>query len=90
MKIFLRLFLSIAAFAATMVPTNTRAAAGDLYVIEYVTNTVFKFTRAGSKSTFTSDLFQPQSLAFDRRGNLFVTDLENCVPVPAEVAFRPA
>lgn len=80
MKIFLHLFLSIAAFAATIVPTNTRAAAGDLYVIEYVTNTVFKFTRAGSKSTFTSDLFQPQSLAFDRRGNVFVTDLENCVP----------
>ena len=80
MKIFLPLFLSIAVFAATMVPTNSGAAAGDLYVIEYITNTIFKFTRAGSKSTFTSDLFQPQSLAFDRQGNVFVTDLENCIP----------
>src|ERR1700730_881088 len=94
MKIVLGLFLSATAFVAPMVPTSTRAAAGDLYVNEYPTSTVFKFTRAGSKSTFTSSLFQPTALAFDRRGNLFVADLENCVPtsgggcVPPSNIFR--
>lgn len=80
MKLLLRLLLGIAALPAFMVPNSTQAAAGDLYVIEYPTNTIFKYTRTGTRSTFTSDLFQPQSLAFDRRGNVFVTDLENCVP----------
>lgn len=90
MKMLLGLVLSFVACAATMLPTNTRAAAGDLYVIEYITNTIFKYTRAGSKSTFTSALFQPQSLAFDRRGNLFVTDLESCLPTPGGGCVPPS
>ena len=80
MKTILRLLLGVVALSPFMIPNSVQAAAGDLYVIEYPTNTIFKYTRTGTRSTFTSDLFQPQALAFDRRGNVFVTDLENCVP----------
>jgi len=93
MKRFSHLIPTIAGLALLLAPVTTRAAAGDLYVIEYPTNTIFKFTRAGTKSTFTTDLFQPQALAFDRQGNVFVTDLENCVPtggscVPPSHVYR--
>src|SRR4051812_28125110 len=93
MKIFSHLILTIAGLALLLGPATMRAAPGDLYVIEYPSNTIFKFTRTGVKSTFTTDLFQPESLAFDRQGNLFVTDLENCVPtgdscVPPSHVYR--
>jgi hypothetical protein len=90
MKMALGLWLSAAAFAATMIPASTPAAPGDLYVVEYISNTVFKFTRGGSKSTFTSNLFQPESLGFDHRGNLFVADLENCFPTPDGNCIPPS
>ena len=91
MKMVLGLFLIV---AAIIIPTTMLAAPGDVYVIEYSSATIFKFTPTGSRTTFTSDLFQPQALAFDQSGNLFVTDLENCIPtigggcVPPSNIFR--
>ena len=88
MKIILVLLLSA---AASVIPTSTRAAAGDLYVIEYITNTVFKFTRAGSKSTFTSELVPTSGLAFDRRrGTSLLQIWKTVYPRPVAVHFRPA
>src|SRR5436190_2110234 len=50
------------------------AAAGDLYVSDSGSGTIFKFTPTGSKSTFASGLNTPHGLAFDANGNLFVGD----------------
>src|SRR5260221_14551684 len=70
----LQLLLSAAAFAAPLVPVSTLAAPGDLYVSDVGSGNIFKFTPAGSKSTFASGLSAPHGLAFDRNGNLFVGD----------------
>ena len=54
-------------------PTESRAAAGDIYEADYITSTIFKFTPAGAKTTFASVSF-PLGLAFDAAGNLFCVE----------------
>ena len=73
-RILLRLFLSAAALAAFFIPLNTHAAAGDLYMSDLDTGTIFKFSPDGTKSTFASGLNFPTGMAFDSSGNLFVAD----------------
>ena len=54
-------------------------AQGNLFVAEFGeinggpgTGRIYKFTPNGVRTTFASGLFEPQGLAFDRAGNLFV------------------
>ena len=51
------------------------SAPGDLYVVEG-SGVISKFTPTGAKSTFASGLDSPYGLAFDRTGNLFLSEVE--------------
>ena len=62
----------LAAFLAALLPLTTPAAPGDLYVADTGSNTVFRYTPAGAKTTFITGLNQPTGLAFDNKGNLYV------------------
>jgi sugar lactone lactonase YvrE len=70
----LHLLVTVTGLAAVLVPDRARAAPGDLYEADFSSNTIFKFTSAGTKSTFASGLSGPYGLAFDGSGNLFVAD----------------
>jgi Gluconolactonase len=65
------LVVAVAGLAAAFVPISVHAAAGDLYASEFNTNTVLKFTPAGTKTPFVTGLNGPRGLAFDGSGNLF-------------------
>src|SRR5205085_2277683 len=47
---------------------------GNLFVADRTSDTIFKFTPAGTESTFAAGLNGPVGLAFDSSGNLFVAD----------------
>src|SRR2546421_716703 len=68
------LFATIAGLTAGLLPINIFAAPGDLFESDQGSNTIFKFTPAGVKSTFASGLNMPVALAFDASGNLFEAD----------------
>jgi sugar lactone lactonase YvrE len=70
----LHLLVTVAGLAAVLVPDRARAAAGDLYEADFSSNTIFKFTPAGTESPFASGLNGPYGLAFDGSGNLFGAD----------------
>src|SRR5437868_5232624 len=70
----LHLLVTIAGLAAVLVPAKARAAVGDLYEADFSSNTIFKFTPAGTQSPFASGLNGPYGLAFDGSGNLFEAD----------------
>jgi sugar lactone lactonase YvrE len=57
-----------------LLPANARAAAGDLYVGDTGTNTLYRVSPAGTKTVVSSAVGAPISLAFDPSGNLFVKD----------------
>src|SRR5438132_128280 len=71
---FLHLLATVAGLAAALVPASARAAVGDLYEADFSSSTIFKFTPAGTTSTFASGLNGPYGLAFDGSGNLFEAD----------------
>ena len=73
-KMFLRLCLS-AIFAAPFIFSDVRAAPGDLYVSDFGSGTIFRFSPTGTRTTFASGLDAPAGLAFDKSGNLFVAEL---------------
>lgn len=57
---------------------TANAAPGDIYVADYGTRTIYRYTPDGSTRTvFTSELSSPEGLAFDSAGNLFVADTES-------------
>ena len=64
-------FLSFA-LLGTLIPQRLAAAAGDLYVID--ANLIVKYSPAGTKTTFASGLNSPSGLAFDSKGNVYVTE----------------
>lgn len=79
--------LIFAAFVASgvFIPGNARAAADDLYVIaiDYIELTIYKYAPDGTKTTFaagilvthhTSNSNISNSLAFDKAGNLYVSE----------------
>ena len=68
------LLVTVAGLAAALVPISVLALPGDLYEADYGSGTIFKFTPAGTKSTFASGLNYPNGLAFDGSGNLFEAD----------------
>jgi hypothetical protein len=63
---------ALAALLLPLLPTDCLGAPGDLYVSDSSTYKIFKFTPAGDRSEFASNLHQPRALAFDRKGNLFL------------------
>ena len=69
------LSLSIGAIAALLAPVTALATAGDIYETDGGSGTIFKFTPAGTKTTFASGLSSPAGLAFDGSGNLFESDI---------------
>ena len=73
-RILRYLFVTTAAVAVTLVPVNILAGPGDLYESDRGTNTIFKFTPGGTKTTFVSGLNAPIGLAFDSQANLFEAD----------------
>jgi hypothetical protein len=73
-KVLHYLLVSAAGVAVSLVPANVLAGAGDLYVSDLGTNSILKFTPAGTKSTFVSGLNNPEGLVFDAQGNLFEAD----------------
>ena len=70
----LHLLVTVAGLAAALVPASARAAVGDLYEADFSSGAIFKFTPAGTTSTFASGLNGPYGLAFDGSGNLFAAD----------------
>jgi sugar lactone lactonase YvrE len=68
------LLVTVAGLAAGLVPISARATPGDLYDTDNASNTIFKFTPDGTKSTFAAGLVAPRGLAFDGSGNLFEAD----------------
>jgi len=60
--------------AVALLPANILAGPGDLYVSDLGTNSILKFTPAGTESTFVSGLNNPEGLVFDAQGNLFEAD----------------
>jgi sugar lactone lactonase YvrE len=73
-KMFLRLCLSVI-FAAPFIFSDVHAAPGDLYVSDFGSGTIFRFSPVGTRTTFASGLDAPAGLAFDKSGNLFVAEL---------------
>ena len=71
---FRRFFSSLAALASLFVVGSTLAAPGDLYVSDVAGKQILKYTPDGTKSVFASGLDAVGPLAFDRAGNLFVTE----------------
>src|SRR5437899_91666 len=69
------LLATVAGLTTILLPISVLAAPGDLYEADRGTNTIFRFTPDGTKTTFISGLNQPFRLAFDSSGNLFVSEL---------------
>ena len=65
------LFVAVAALTAALLPVNILAAPDDLFVTDQGSNTIFKFTPVGGKSTFATGLGGPFGLAVDGFGNVF-------------------
>ena len=55
-------------------PISVFASPGDLYESDRGTNTIFRFTPGGTKSTFVTGLNAPIGLVFDGQGNLYEAD----------------
>lgn len=68
------LISAMAALTTLLIPSTSLSAPGDLYVVESP-GVISKFTPTGAKSTFGSGLNSPYGLAFDRAGNLFVSEV---------------
>ena len=66
--------VTVAGLATALLPFSVLAAPGDLYEADNSSNTIFKFTPDGTKSTFASGLSTPSAVAFDGSGNLFEAD----------------
>src|SRR5258706_4068157 len=54
---------------------SLRADPGDLYVVESSSAALLKIAPDGTKSVFGSGLDGPRGLAFDRAGNVFVSEI---------------
>jgi hypothetical protein len=50
------------------------SSAGDLFVTDIESQSIYEFTPGGAQSTFASGLYHPFGLAFDSAGDLFVSD----------------
>jgi sugar lactone lactonase YvrE len=77
---------SVVLLALVPISPNARASAGQLYSGGWDTHKVYRFSSSGVQSTFvTAPPTEPNakydSIAFDSKGNLFVSDTQNQVLV---------
>lgn len=68
------LLVIVSGLSTAFFPLPTLAGPGDLYESDRGTNTIFRFTAGGTKTTFASGLNAPMGLAFDTLGNLYEAD----------------
>ena len=61
--------------AQLMFTSSARAAAGDLFASESVTNSILAYSPDGTVRTFATGLDNPQGLTFDMIGNLYAADM---------------
>ena len=71
---------SVVLLALVSVSPNARASAGQLYSGGLNTHAVYRFSSSGVQSTFVTGPYA-DSIAFDSKGNLFVSDPQNKVLV---------
>lgn len=75
-----RSFIIALTLACTaLLPAQTHAAAGDLYVAASGSNAVVRFTPSGTGSGAASGLVNPVGLAFDAKGTLYVGQLNGTI-----------
>src|ERR1700704_507781 len=72
-----KLLLSLFALAAMLIPNALQAAPGDLYEADFTSGFVYKFAPDKTKTTFATGLTGPVGVAFDSKGNLFVSSGTN-------------
>jgi hypothetical protein len=65
------LLATVAGLTAALLPINILAMPGDLFEADQGSNTIFKFTPVGAKSTFATSLGGPFGMAVDAFGNVF-------------------
>src|SRR6266550_1921243 len=65
------LLATVAGLTAALLPINSLAAPGDLFETDQGSNTIFRFTPVGAKTTFATGLGGPFGLAIDGFGNVF-------------------
>src|SRR5436305_1247397 len=68
------LLATIASVATVLLPMCAFAAPQILFESDFQSGTIFKFTPAGTKTTFATGLSSPIGLAFSASGNLLVSD----------------
>src|SRR5437660_802377 len=68
---FTYMLVIVAGLTAALFPINILAAPGDLFETDQGSNTIFKFTPAGAKSSFATGLGAPFGVAVDGFGNVF-------------------
>ena len=83
------LIIALTIASAALLPTQTRAAAGDLYVAASGSNAVVKFTPSGSGSGAATGLVNPVGLAFDATGTLYVGQLNGTIVKIVNGAITP-
>ena len=72
-RISTRLLLPLAVAAGLLLSNHAYAAPGDLYVSDFGSGNVFKYTPSGTRTSFAG-LDGPRGLAFNRRGDIYIAE----------------
>jgi len=83
------LLIALVLAGASFWPVQMHAAAGDLYVAASGANAVTKFTPSGSGSGAVTGLTNPNSLAFDAKGTLYVGQFNGTIVKIVNGAITP-
>ena len=73
-RLYTSLQLLLALIALVAGGRSANGAPGDIFVSDFYTNTIYKFTPDGTRSSFATGLNGPTGLAFDSANNLFEAD----------------
>ena len=75
MRSALLLFVCVGAFAASLAAPTARAQ--NLFESDGGSGNIYEFTPSGQQSTFATGLNEPESMAFNSAGDLFVGEHED-------------